>query len=217
MKVKKHDFIELEFVGRIKNSWKIFDLTNEEIAKENNIHNPNARYKPIIICVGEGEVVKGLDAALEGKETGKDYTIEVKTEDAFGKKNAKLMKLVSTNMFKKQNINPFPGLQVNIDNTLATIVTVNGGRTMVDFNHPLANKDIVYDIKINRIITDDKEKLKGFLEMNLHLKDPEIKLEKGIATINLDMPEAFVKQIEKEVKKRIPSIKSIRFKTSSKG
>ena len=42
---------------------------------------------PVVICIGQNHVVKGLDQAIEGKEPGK-HTIELSAENAFGKKDA---------------------------------------------------------------------------------------------------------------------------------
>ncbi|MEM4266845.1 MAG: FKBP-type peptidyl-prolyl cis-trans isomerase, partial [Candidatus Nanoarchaeia archaeon] len=65
MQVKLYDFIEINYVGRFKDNNQIFDLTDAKIAKENNF-NPKLNFKPVIICVGNGDVVKGLDDALVG-------------------------------------------------------------------------------------------------------------------------------------------------------
>jgi len=212
MKVKKGDFIQIDYVGRIKESNQIFDLTDEELAKKENIYQEGAKYKPITICLGEGDVVKGLDEELIDKEVGKSYTIDISPENAFGKKDAKLLKIVNTNMFTKQNIHPMPGLQVNIDNMVATIRTVTGGRTIVDFNHPCAGHNIVYEIKIVKKITDDSEKLKSILTFHLGIDNPEVKIENGTAKINSEVPEMFREQFEEKIKKQIPSIKKIDYK-----
>ncbi len=212
MKVKKGDFIKIDYIGRIKDNNQIFDLTDEELAKKENIHQKNAKYKPIIICVGEGDVVRGLDNALDGKEVGESFSVDILPEDAFGKKDAKLIKLVNTNIFLKQNINPTPGLQVNIDNMIGTIRTVTGGRTLIDFNHPLAGKEVIYEIKILEKIEDDTEKLKGLLAFHMQIEDANVKVEDGIAKINIDIPEIFHKQLEEKIKKLIPSVKKVEFK-----
>ena len=212
MKLKKGDFIKIDYVGRIKETNQIFDLTDAELAKKENIYQEDAKYKPVTICIGEGDVVKGVDAALVNKEVGKSYTIEIGPEEGFGKKDAKLLKLVNTNIFIKQNINPVPGLQVNMDNLIGTIRTVTGGRTLVDFNHPLAGRDLVYEIKILSKITDDKEKLEGLLSFHLGIDKPDVKIENGTVTINNDVPDMFRKQLEEKIKKLIPSVKKIEYK-----
>ncbi len=172
--IKKHDFVEIEYTGKLKDENIIFDTTDEKVAKENKLHGHD--YGPIIICVGEEQLLKGLDKNLEGKETGKEYDFDIKPEDAFGKKNAKLIQLIPTNKFKQQKIQPMPGMQLNIDGVVGTVKTVSGGRTLVDFNHPLAGKELSYKIKINKKITDDKEKLSGYLKLSLGAKDFKVEI-----------------------------------------
>ena len=46
MTIKKGDFIEMDFIGKIKETNDIFDLTNEKEAKANNLFNPKAKYGP---------------------------------------------------------------------------------------------------------------------------------------------------------------------------
>jgi len=214
--MKKGDFVELVYTGRIKDLNLVFDTTNEKEAKESNIHDARASYGPVIICIGQGHVIKGLDEQLEGKELGKEYHIELSPEQGFGKKNAKLIQLVATSKFIKQKINPMPGLQVNIDGLMGMIRTVSGGRTLVDFNHPLAGKELAYDFKINKIVKDDEEKLKALLKLQLNLKDIKVEIKEGNATIDLNIKQELPKPVEekltKHIKEIIPSIKNIEFK-----
>lgn len=200
MKIKKKDFIEIEYTGKVKDG-PVFDTTDEKIAKDNNIYNEKLDFGPIVICVGEQQVIKGLDKNLIDKELG-SYKIELSPEDAFGKKSAKFIQLISTSKFKQQDIAPMPGLQVNIDGIIGIIKTVSGGRTLVDFNHPLAGKDITYNVKINKIITDPKEKITSFLKTGLNLKDFEVKLENNKASIALkkDIPKEIKENIAKKLK-----------------
>jgi len=213
MKTKKHDFIEIGYVARIKENNQIVDLTDEKTAKENNIYNSNFKYKPLILCIGQGHVIQGLDEDLENKEIDKEYEVEVKPEKAFGKKDPKLLKLVNTNKLRKQNINPFPGLHIALDNYLGIIKSVTGGRTLVDFNHPLAGKNIIYKYKINKIVTDDKEKLNALLELS-YGKEIKFTLENNI--VEIEAPK--IKEIEDKIMALIPSIKEIKYKkTDVKG
>ena len=181
--VKKNDFVEIEYTGRIKDGNAIFDTTEEQVAKENGVYDKDADYSPMIICIGKSHVLKGLEEQIINKETGNSYTFELNSENAFGKKDAKLIQLIPTNKFRQQNIQPVPGLQLNIDGVFGIIKTVSGGRCLVDFNHPLAGKDLVYSIKINRIIEDPKIKLDALLKIYLHIKDAEIEIKDSFAVI----------------------------------
>jgi len=219
MAIKKGDFVELEFIGRIKETNEIFDLTNEETAKKENMHNPKAKYGPKKICIGESQVVKGLDEALVGKELNKEYKVELTPEEGFGKKDAKLMKIIPTSVFTKQKVKPFPGLQVNIDNSMGTIKTVSGGRTVVDFNHPLAGRNVIYEFKILKEIKDDKDKLAtliGPVEEMTGVK-VDIQLKDGEAIVKSELAELLEKTFKDKTKKLIPGIKKISFsKTETK-
>src|SRR3989338_8263326 len=102
--VGKGDFVEIEYTWKIKEGNIIFDTTDEKIAKENNLHNHD--FSPAIICIGEEQILKGIDKNLEGKGIGKEYEFDIKPEEAFGKKNAKLIQLIPTAKFKQQRIEP---------------------------------------------------------------------------------------------------------------
>jgi FKBP-type peptidyl-prolyl cis-trans isomerase 2 len=200
MAFKKHDFIELDYTGKLEDG-TVFDTTKESVAKEHHLHNEKAEYKSIIVCIGEHQVVPGLDNALVGKEIGKNYTITVSADDGFGKKDAKKIRLVPMSVFKKQNVMPHPGLQVNIDNHVATILRVSGGRVLVDFNHPLAGKNVIYDITIKREIKDKKEQITEFLKLALPLKsEVTIKNDKAIVLTEHNIPPEITTAIKDKLK-----------------
>jgi FKBP-type peptidyl-prolyl cis-trans isomerase SlyD len=189
MAIRKYDYIEVDYTGKTKDEGIVFDTTIPSIAKENHLHDEHVTYKPTIVCVGKLHLLKGLDEQVIGKETG-TYTFEVKDIDAFGKKNAKLLKLIQLKMFEKEGIKPFPGLDVNIDGQYGVVKNVSGGRVVVDFNHPLASKDLIYEMTIHRIIVKEDEKIKGLLEM---LKFPfinvQVTADKAAITTPIELPE----------------------------
>lgn len=211
-KISKRDFIEIEYTGKLKEENVIFDTTDENVAKENKLES-HTGYGPVIVCVGEEQLLKGLDKNIEGKEVGKEYDIDIKPEDAFGNKNAKLIQLIPTNKFKQQNIQPMPGMQLNIDGMVGTVKTVSGGRTLVDFNHPLAGKELLYKVKINKKITDDKEKLKGYLKLSLGTKDFEAEINNNNVTISLkkEIPKEAEERLKNKIIELIPNIKKVEF------
>jgi len=152
--VKKNDFVEIEFTGKTNN--EIFDTTNSEEAKSIGL---NANVKPAIVCIGKEMILKGLDDELEGKEIGKKYSIHLIPEQAFGKRNPSLIKIIPMRVFKQQNTMPSPGMVFQFDNQMAKIISVSGGRVTADFNNPMAGKEVDYYFKITRLITEDKEKI----------------------------------------------------------
>lgn len=212
MPIKIKDFVEIEYTGRVKEDSTIFDTTDEKIAKENNMFNDHADYGSIVICVGQEHVLKGIDAALIGKEPGK-FKIDLKPKQAFGNKDAKLIQLIPTSKFKQQNMQPVPGLQVNIDGVFGLVKTVSGGRTLVDFNHPLAGRELSYDVKVNKMVTDDKEKVKAYLKLAFGIKECEVKIEDGNAKIEIktELNEKIKEDANKKIAELIPTIKKVEF------
>ena len=211
--IKHHDFVEIEYTARTKEDNAIFDTTQEDIAKKEGVLDKNTHYHPAVICLGENMMIKSVENYLIGKETGKHYKIEVNAENAFGKKDAKLIQMVPLNKFRQQNIQPVVGLQLNIDGMFGIVRTVSGGRCYVDFNHPLAGKDVFYEIKVNKILEDDSEKLKSLLDSHFHLHDAQIELKEGNATVKTHhkVPKEAFDEIKGIVRRMIPNIKDIEF------
>ncbi len=220
MKLKKKDFVKVEYTGKIKSNNQIFDLTDDKLAKKEGIFNPQAKYGPVTICIGEGNLLKGLDNELVGKEIGKDYSIELNFESAFGPKNPKLIKIFSVKQFKKHNLNPYPGLKINMDGAVGLVRSINSGRIVVDFNHPLSGKDIIYDIKLVEKITDKKEQLKCAVSFNLFMdeKDYETKIDKKVLEIISDkeIPDILKTHFENKIKELFSDIEAIKFSSAKK-
>ncbi|MBU0536735.1 MAG: peptidylprolyl isomerase [Nanoarchaeota archaeon] len=219
MAVKKGDFVQVQYTGKLDNG-TAFDTTSKKEAEKQGIYNPKAKYGPVIICIGENHIVEGLDNALEGKEVGQSYEVKISPEEGFGKKDAKLIQMIATNKFTKEGINPMPGLQVNIDGTMGIIKSVSGGRTLVDFNHPLSGQNVNYEIRIDNIITDDSEKVKALLELKLGINDLEVQIAQDNAVVRtektLGIPAEVVDILSQETSKLVPSVKKISFDIKKK-
>lgn len=217
-KISKGDFVEVEYTGRVKEDNFVFDTTSEKVAKDNHIHNPRAHYGPAVICVGERQLLPGVDKALEGKELGKEYVIDLSPEDGFGKKSAQLLKLIPANAFKKEGIPLQIGMQVEVDGEAGIIRAVSGGRIVVDFNHPLSSKELIYTIKPLKVITDDAEKIKALLSLLLGLDKSkmEVKVEHGKAVVKmLKLPDVFQKELIKRITELVPSVKDVVFEVEA--
>jgi FKBP-type peptidyl-prolyl cis-trans isomerase 2 len=186
MAIKENDFIEIEFTGRIKDTGEVFDTNVESDAKASNLDVKNI--KPFVMSVGHKMLPGGFDKDLVGKEVGNKYTLELKSEDAFGKRNSQLVRMIPTKMFHEQQINPQRGMQLSLDGQLVKILSSDRGRTLVDFNNPLAGKVVVYDYKVNRMVEDKRERVDALQEFlfrkkfDFDLKDDGVlfKIEKEV-------------------------------------
>lgn len=220
MTIKKGDFIELNYTGKIADSGQVFDTSVQKVAEDNGLlhkhepghdHDHSDQYSPVVICVGEKQLLPGLDEGIEGKDIG-THKVKVETEKAFGKKNSKLLKIMPMKIFKQQNIQPFVGLELNIDGQIGIVRNVTGGRTIVDFNHPLAGKDLEYEIEIKKIVTDKKAQVEAIFKL-LGVKPKVFELKEGKATVELDMeiPEEYLNKMSSEIK-RLTGV-DVEFKT----
>ena len=87
MVLQKGDFVRIDYIGKIKESGKVFDTTMEEIAKEHGIYDEKIDFKPAPIVVGANHVIKGLDEALVGLEVGEKKIVEIPPEKGYGKRD----------------------------------------------------------------------------------------------------------------------------------
>lgn len=156
---KKKDFVEIKYTGYSNN--EIFDSNIEEDVKK---LNPEAKPHRTLVVIGAGMVVAGLDKALEGKEFNKEYLISLKPKEAFGERKKEMIKIIPLASFTSQKIVPRPGMILTLDHYLVKVLSVSGARVTVDFNNPLAGKDVTYKLIITRKVDDLKEKAEALFE-----------------------------------------------------
>ena len=191
MVVDNGDFVRVNFTGKVKDTEEVFDTTYDEVAQEVGLFDENKTYKPIPIVVGGNHLLPAIEEAIIGLEEGETKHVEVDADNAFGPRDPKMVQLVPMKEFKKQGMTPFPGMKIQSEGNTGKILTVNGGRVKVDFNHELAGKDLVYDVEVTEIIADEEEKIKSMIELhysnpNMDIEKTEIDIVDGVANIKLD-------------------------------
>jgi len=198
MKTKKGDFVEIEFVASTEDGI-IFDTNIKEEAKKIDIDDKEReKLEPLKVCIGQGMILKGLDKELEDKELEKEYDVKLNSESAFGKRNPGLVKTVPLAAFSET---PYQGMFINVNGLMARAVSVNGGRILVDFNNPLAGKNVNYKFKILKMIEGKDDKIKVIAE-SLKVEIENIDLAKEPVEIKLKNKknsEKFIKRIKELV------------------
>ncbi|MBU0958024.1 MAG: peptidylprolyl isomerase [Nanoarchaeota archaeon] len=155
-KKKENKFIKLKFIGKVKNQ-DIFDTNIPEEAKKIDL---DIKDRPLVICIDQGMILPSIDEFLKDKKPGK-YHLDLTPDKAFGERKRELIKTMPMSVFSKQNMNPQPGMILNFDGMIAKISAVSGGRVIVDFNNPLAGKEVEYDLEVIGEVTDLNEKVKA--------------------------------------------------------
>lgn len=199
MTLEKNDFIEIEFTGRVKDTNEIFDSNIKEQLEEAGLNKQDA--KPFAFALGQGMFLKGVEDFLTGKPSDPaEYKIDLEPESAFGSRKSELVQLMPAKVFATQKINPVPGAVFNFDGKVGKVLSVSGGRVMVDFNNPIAGKQVIYDVKVLRKIDDLNEKIKSFIsflfrrDLTFEVKEDKIFIEVEKAMVD------FVKLFEEKFK-----------------
>lgn len=156
--------LKVSFNGKEMLESKIFDTTDAEIAKKNAMFDPKRKYGPLTIITGEHELLPLVEKELEQMKVGEKRTVKLATKDSFGERKNDLVRVVPLKLFHDQKMNPVPGLVITTGNAYGKVQSVSGGRVRVDFNHPLAGRNIEYEVTIEAEITDKKARAETLYE-----------------------------------------------------
>ena len=167
MPLKEGDMVLIEYSVFIKETGELVETSLETIAKLHKKYREGEVYEPEAIVIGEGRFVEGFEEALKNAEVGSEYEVDVPPEKAYGPRDRSKVKTFSRRVFIRNNIVPEVGKEVTINNVTGRIIAVEGGRVVVDFNHPLAGKTLKFKFKILKKVEDAVEKVKYFIKRRL--------------------------------------------------
>ncbi len=187
--IQNGDFLRLDYTVRTvpgddEEEGRVVDTTRKEVAEEAGIDDDEYDFSPRIIVVGEGHVFGSVDEDLVGKHVGDTNVVTVPAEEAFGEFDPDDVRTVSAEKIPEDD--RYPGAQVTIDGDQGYVETVIGGRSRVDFNHPLAGDDLEYDYEVLELVDDDEEKAAGLIGMYLQ-ETPEVRIEEETVEEEVDV------------------------------
>ena len=139
-KVKEGDNVKVHYTGTL-NDGSIFD-SNENKA-------------PLEFKVGEGQVIAGFENAVKGMELNEEKTVMIPSQDAYGPKQKQLIWEIPKDKLPSE-INPEAGAQLmlqskNGQQLPAVVSEVKEKSIVLDLNHPMAEKDLTFKIRIIEI------------------------------------------------------------------
>jgi FKBP-type peptidyl-prolyl cis-trans isomerase SlyD len=106
--------------------------------------------EPLAILIGHNNIIPGLEKAMEGREAGEKFEVDVPAAEAYGERREGLSQRIPKKHFGEQRL--MPGMQVvlqtNFGPRAVTIEKVGMSVVDVDLNHPMAGKDLHFDIEI---------------------------------------------------------------------
>ncbi len=205
--ISENDLVLINFVGKVKSTGQVIDFTYKELAEKENVDTSKVDLSPVLVIPSAKYTFDAISKSLIGKKEGDKYSLDLKPEEAFGKFNSKLVKTYSLDSFRENKINPSVGDMVSLDGMPATVMSVGGGRVMVNFNHPLAGKELTYDIEVFKVLADDSEKISAIFKHyigkppeKVEVKDSDVEI-KYSSSIEKHVADAIIDDINKYVRK----------------
>lgn len=189
MAVKNGDFIKIDYTESVEGL--VIATTDEAVAKEKEIYDQETQYGAHLVVVGAGQLVNGFEEDLIGKEIGYSGKVEIPPEKAFGTRDPAKIESVSITRFKEEK--PQVGMRVGVEGKYGVVTRIIGRKVTIDFNHPLADKTIVYEYKIVEAVDDLQEKLRSLIKTFARMEF-ESKIENDVAIITTPWEMSYYKE-----------------------
>ena len=209
---KESDFVKIEFDIYANN--KLVQTTNEKLGKEANLQIKD--YHPQTIVLGKSFILKALDDAIIKEDNGE---LELKPDEAYGNRKKDYIKTFPKSAFDEHKLKPVVGITYDFNGMYGTVKSVTGGRIMVDFNNPLAGKNIKLNYKVLSRVDDMAEKISVIMETVLRIPRNLFEISVTDKNITLKAPPQFAgmeEMLSKTFKETISDYKDYKLKIEIK-
>lgn len=130
-------------------NYTLKDKETGEILDSSQFHGES-----LTVLAGKGEIIPGLEKQMMGMKVGESKTIEVPASEAYGEKDESLIQKAPREYFQGVDLQKGMPLQAQTpEGQIINMIVVDfdENEVTVDMNHPLAGKDLVFDIEIVNI------------------------------------------------------------------
>lgn len=124
-----------------------YTLTNDQ----GEVLDSSVGGEPLGYLHGAGNIIPGLEDALEGKKVGDSFKVSIAPADGYGEQNEALLQVVPREMFQGvEQIEAGMQFHAQTDHGMQviTVAKVDGDNVTVDGNHPLAGQTLHFDVKV---------------------------------------------------------------------
>ncbi len=131
-------------------------------APDGKVIDSNEGAGPLAYIHGQGQIIPGLEAALEGRTTGDAFQVTVPPEKAYGVRDSALVQVVSRDMFESVNeLEVGMRFRASLEDGehVFTIVGLDDKQVTIDGNHPLAGTTLKFDVKVVEVRAATSEEL----------------------------------------------------------
>jgi len=122
-----------------------------KLAEQDKIAESTAEGEPMTLVVGEGDIIEGLERTLLGLQAGDKKTFAVPCMQAYGPAEEQLQHIPRSDFPAKIELEEglVVGFETPSGDEIAGVVQVfNDDEVIIDFAHPLAGYDLVFDVEI---------------------------------------------------------------------
>ena len=125
-----------------------YTLTNDD----GEVLDSSVGGAPLVYLHGAGNIIPGLEKALEGKQAGDELNVSIEPEEAYGEYLAELVSTLNRSLF--EGVDELEvGMQFHASGPdgsmqIVTIKALEGDEVTVDGNHPLAGQRLTFQVKV---------------------------------------------------------------------
>lgn len=139
-KAKKGDTVKVHYTGKLDDG-TVFDTSYDR--------------EPLEFTIGAGQLIEGFDSAVEGMEEGEKKTVKIPADKAYGPYHDDMVIEVSKDKLPK-DLNPEVNQQLYMEDAsgqtlVVKVLKVSENSITLDANHPLAGKDLTFEIELIKI------------------------------------------------------------------
>ncbi len=214
-------FLLVDITVKDAKEGKIYQTTVEEVAKESGIYTERSVYLPVLVIPGETDLFPKVMEALRELNEGESFEVKLSPEEAYGPYDRGKVRVFSVKRLEREGIQPQVGATVYVDGQRGVIQSITGGRVTVDFNHPLAGRELVVSGRVVRKIEDDLEKVRAIVADSFDVPLEDIKVEEveeGVVMVELPskayvLRDAYSRKIRSLslIMRHVKSVKKVRF------
>ena len=118
--------------------------------------------EPLSYIQGTGDIIPGLENALEGRAVGETLKVSIPPQDGYGLRDEELVHVVSREIFRDAE-----GLEVGAqfqgrtdgEAHIFTVMEISGDEVTIDGNHPLAGMTLNFDVTVREVREATAEEL----------------------------------------------------------
>ncbi|MDR3580312.1 MAG: FKBP-type peptidyl-prolyl cis-trans isomerase [Oryzomonas sp.] len=154
---KNGDKVRVHYTGTLEDG-SIFDSseTGSDECSDDSCGCGSQSGGPLEFVIGEGSLIPKFETAVVGLEPGQKVQVRIASEDAYGPRAEEMVAVIERSEIPA-DINPEPGQHMEVilqDGTAMPVMVTEVTDTTVtlDANHPLAGRDLTFDITLVEIL-----------------------------------------------------------------